>query len=78
MCLRLGGFVEEWTSDVTGTVAEKENGVCDDFLGVTFFVEPVPIQYKPRHHERMIKSTHRLRWPFANSRPRQRQRYMDQ
>ena len=34
--LRLGFFVEERAGDVTGTVAEKESGVCEDFLRMAF------------------------------------------
>lgn len=46
MCLRLGGFVEEWAGDVTGTVAKKQNGVGDNFLGVAFFLwKNIPFQY---------------------------------
>lgn len=36
MGLRLRVFVEEWAGDVTGAVAEKENGVGDDLFGVAF------------------------------------------
>lgn len=49
VCLRLGGFVEEWAGDVTGTVAKKQNGVGDDFLGVAFFLwKNIPAQYMLR------------------------------
>lgn len=48
MCLRLGGFVEERAGDVTGTVAKKENGIGDNFLGVAFFMENIPVQYMLR------------------------------
>ena len=34
--LRLGFFVEERAGDVTDAVAEKESGVCEDFLGMAF------------------------------------------